>query len=262
MALESSGFPTALMPLISAYHWQRVTVGDSGADVFRLTAPGRSSCYLKIVARGPTVEVAAEARRMAWLAGRLPVPQVLAFAEDARGGYLLMSEVPGLDATDDAHYTDTPRLVRLLARGLRTIHTLPVAGCPFDHRLDNELERARLRMRHGLVDEGDFDPERQGRRAVDLFEELLATRPHQEYMVYTHGDYCLPNVLIDDGQIGGFIDLGRAGVGDRYRDLALAARSITRNIGVQWVPVFFREYGLDTPDLARLQFFQVLDEFF
>ena len=27
-------------------------------------------------------------------------------------------------------------------------------------------------------------------------------------LVVCHGDYCLPNVLIEDGQVAGFVDIG------------------------------------------------------
>ncbi|GAC1535846.1 MAG: hypothetical protein NVS2B7_05120 [Herpetosiphon sp.] len=80
--------------------------------------------------------------------------------------------------------------------------------------------------------------------------------------MFTHGDFCLPNIVIHNGQVGGFIDVGRAGVGDPFRDLALCARSIAFNFGRAWVPVFFAAYGLPRPEPARLAFFRLLDEFF
>ena len=118
-----------------------------------------------------------------------------------------------------------------------------------------------LQLLAGLIDEEDFDDSRLGRSAEQVFQQMLAERPDHEDLVVTHGDACLPNLLADNGKFSGFVDCGRLGVSDRYQDLALAANSITYNLGEQWVPVFFEAYGVE-PDLQRIAFYQLLDEFF
>jgi hypothetical protein len=84
---------------------------------------------------------------------------------------------------------------------------------------------------------------------------------------FTHGDFCLPNVLlVEDGrggfQVSGFVDCGNAGIADAYQDLALAARSVARNFGEPLVRVLFAKYGLAQPDEPKLAYYQLLDEFF
>jgi aminoglycoside phosphotransferase len=81
-------------------------------------------------------------------------------------------------------------------------------------------------VRAGLVDEWDFDDERQGRKAADVLAEVEASRVAGEQRALTHGDPCLPNAIFDGAAFSGFIDCSRAGVADPYQDLALAARSL------------------------------------
>ena len=90
--------------------------------------------------------------------------------------------------------------------------------------------------------------------------------PAQEDLVFVHGDFCLPNVLLAplDGalHVTGLVDCGRAGVGDRHQDLALAIRSLTYNLGPASVSPFLSAYGGPAPDTRLLEFFTILDEFF
>ncbi|PLS82534.1 MAG: APH(3') family aminoglycoside O-phosphotransferase [Chloroflexi bacterium] len=254
--------PRALCTITAGARWQRVTIGESGAAVFRLQYAHGAQHYLKIAPDRLAEDLEQELRRLQWLADRAPVPRVLAFTQQQAASYLLTLAVPGLNAAEPQIIARPARLVQLLATGLRLLHALPIDDCPFNHGMDAEIARARQHLEQGLVDEADFDDARAGWSAHDLFGELLATRPSSEDRVLTHGDYCLPNVLSDDGQLSGFVDLGRAGIGDPHRDLALAARSIRRNVGAEWVAPFFEAYGLESPDPAKLAFYQLLDEFF
>jgi aminoglycoside 3'-phosphotransferase II len=253
--------PSELATLVAGATWTQITLGESGAQVYRLRG-GAETRYLKVEPCRPHDEPHGEAERLRWLQGRLPVPALHYAHTDERQRYLLTSEIPGTDATDARWLADPARLVALLAEGLRHIHRQPVADCPFDQRLAAELARAAANVAAGTVDADDFDAERAGRSPAALLAELQATRPPAEDLVLIHGDYCLPNVVIKDWALSGFIDLGRCGVADRYHDLAQAARSVRRNLGVRWVAPFFAAYGIREPDEAQLRYYQLLDELF
>lgn len=98
---------------------------------------------------------------------------------------------------------------------------------------------------------------RRGRRAASLWEEPLASGPADDDLAFTHGDYCLPKIILYSGcpvqtvRVSGFIDLGRAGVADRYTDLALCAGSIGSNLGPERVKPFFEAYRLAEVDRAK-----------
>lgn len=265
--LSSIGsIPPELQARIKGYASQPVTSGCSGAGVFYLQAAGKPNFYLKTAPAGSVVSFRAEVERLNWLSNRLPMPQVIYYRQSEAGEYLLLSEIAGLMACDGAFKTRPVEVVKLLAGGLRKLHSLDLSQCPLNSRLNNRLETAWQRMQAGLVDETDFDEKRQGIPAPALFEELLRTRPTNEDLVFTHGDYCLPNVILEPGYntISGFIDLGLSGVADRYQDLALGVRSLEYNLGREWVGLLFEEYGsgLKEVDWAKIEFYQLLDEFF
>ena len=114
---------------------------------------------------------------------------------------------------------------------MRELHDLDVSDCPFDERLDTKIARAAENVRQGRVEEAHFDEKNLGRSAADLFSEMLSKRPTDEDLVVTHGDACFPNFMLEGGDFTGFVDCARAGVADRYQDLALACRSIEDDLG-------------------------------
>lgn len=259
-----AGLPAPIRALLSRGSSHHVTIGKSGHVVYRVHAQDGRSYFLKIAPRDEQGELEAEFQRLRWLRGRLPVAETCALDRDEHRAYLVQSAVSGIMACDATFAVDVPMLARLLGEGLRQVHSVSVAECPFDERLDCKIALAWERVQAGLVDEADFDVGRRGMSASTLFAELMGTRPRDEELVFTHGDYCLPNVLIDRvaGRVSGFVDLARAGVADRYQDLALAARSLAYNFGRGWEPYLWEGYGIVGPDPAKLAFYQLLDEFF
>jgi aminoglycoside phosphotransferase len=180
------------------------------------------------------------------------VPRVLREGEDGEREWLLAAALPGVNATDPALTADPPRLVPLLAQGLRRFHALEVEGCPFDGRLETTLATVRHRLAAGLMRQDGPPPPEHGvstpGAALDL---LIRRRPPERDLVVCHGDYCLPNVLIEDWRVSGFVDLGALAVADRWRDLAVAIWSVTRNLGPGWEDLFLESYGVPRDEERR-----------
>lgn len=256
--------PTTIKRIYVGATWQEVTSGCSGTAVFRISKKDGVVYYLKIVKNTLNQEMLAEKERLEWLRGRLPVPTVLACITNDTDTYLLLSEIKGLMAQDERFSEDIPTIIRTLAESLRRVHQVDTANCPFDARLSHKIVLAQQRAYDGLVDVANFDEPRKKGHIEALLKRLLETQPQTEDLVFTHGDYCLPNILINplDMTLSGFIDVGRAGIADLYQDLALAVRSIERNFGPKWGLLFLQTYGLQTVDRAKVKFYQLLDEFF
>ena len=262
LAIDSAlALPGPWAARLEGYTLAAETIGCSGAAVFRAQAPGRPSMFLKTERAGPFAELEAEADRLRWLAAHgVPAPQVLDQLAGQDRLWLLTAAVPGRNLAVSELAPEA--VVALVAGALRDLHGRDARDCPFDHRLEQRLKLAGMRLQAGLVDEGDFEEEWLGRSAADLFEELLALRPDDdEDLVLTHGDACLPNLIQERGEFTGFVDCGRAGLGDRRQDLALAARSISSNLGPEWGEAFLTAYGVK-PDHPRLAYYRLLDEFF
>lgn len=256
--LDRPELPDALRRVLPAARWEAVTDGASGARVWR-----SARFVLKVQAR-QTAErpLHAELMRLRWLAGRVPAPAVVGYEATPEREYLATTRLPGVPLHHPDALVHPRRVTELLARALRELHALPARDCPFDASLAVTLRRARERVEAGQVDETDFDEERQGWTATQVMNELIRRRPAREDLVVTHGDACLPNLLLDGEYLSGFVDVGRLGLADRHADVALAWRSLTRNLGPEMAGHFLDIYGRALVDAGRLKYYALLDELF
>lgn len=211
---------------------------------------------------------------MRWLEGKIPAPQVICFEKDDTYQYLLMTRVIG-DVLCSTYYLEHPKeLLALLASAFKMLWSVDVAGCPRTCDWDSELAEARRRVENNLVDISDAEPDTfgEGGRFKDPYELLSwleANKPSFE-PVLSHGDFCLPNILVKDGSVNGFIDLGDTGIGDKWKDIALGYRSLKHNFdgtfGGKVYPDFDPEMlwevlGIE-PDREKIDYFILLDELF
>ena len=258
--------PESIIQRIAGKTFRRNEVGLSGAEVMVF-----EDCVLKIMPvqkkNDETVEV------MRWLAGRLPVPRVLCYERDAARQYLLMRRVTGKMACDP-WYMERPKvLVPILAEALNMLWQVDPAGCPRHRTPEAELQEARRRVETGLTDPGNADPATFWpggfRDPEDLLNWLEHHRPPYE-PVLSHGDFCLPNLLLENGRLSGFIDLGDRGIGDKWRDIALCWRSLKWNAegayGGKVCPdlhpdMLFDALGI-APDREKLRYYLLMDELY
>ena len=256
--VSSPKIPTELQAEYADWSWEIAYQAVPEVLTYRLSNDSGEVCFLKVAQADWFPGLDAEAHRVGWAGDYLPVPPVIQHASDGHVSWLLTGGLPGRDGTDPAWAADAQGLVRILARGLRTFHGAPVDLCPFDFRLDRALSLARRRLVEGHIQpERDFHPEFSHLSPEEAVKHLERTRPESESLVVCHGDYCLPNVLIDAGEASGFVDLGELGVADRWWDLAVATWSVTWNLGPGYETLFLSEYGAEL-DRDRLEFYRLL----
>ncbi len=251
--------PGPIAALVRGLRWERDTVGRSFAGVYRLS-DGKNTYYLKC---GDEADgLAGECRNLRWLRGRLPVPEVLAWAAEGGMEYMLLSEAGGRMLCDASSLRRPELAVSALASGLRMLRAVDISGCPLKNGLDEKLEAAAENIRCGRLDPDDWAQMSDRYNSPwDLLCELRRTRPPEE-PVFTHGDYCLPNVFAEGAEVTAMLDLGGAGVADVWQDVALCIRSMRYNFGTDaHTQPLLRQIGL-AMDPFKCRYYQLLDELF
>ena len=263
--MEEFMIPESIRKLIAGREYTVDGTGMSGSSV--LLFPDMA---LKIGPESPLTD--GMLRVMRWLEGKLPAPRALCFERADGREYLLMTRVQGKMACDKAYLSQPELLLRLLSEALHMLWRVDVTGCPRSRTLNDELAHARRSLERGVVDFSRCEPETFGPGGFESPEKLLVwleeNKPPVE-PVFSHGDCCLPNIFFEGDRVSGFIDLGDAGMADRWRDLALCYRSLKHNTDGFYgtkIPDFRPEKLFDylgiAPDWDKLRYYILLDEFF
>jgi aminoglycoside phosphotransferase len=154
-------------------------------------------------------DLGGECDRLAWLAGRWPVPEVVGFFHAAGDDWLVTREAPGVPLYHPSVGLPPSGVARLLGQILRDVHRTDATGCPF-----------------GVAKPGH---------------------------VLIHGDFCMPNVLVDGGKLSALIDVGGAGLGDPRDDLAAGVWTLQYNFGPGFAREFLDAYGAAAMTDAQIE---------
>lgn len=183
-------------------------------------------------------DLSVEAERMRWLAARHPAPTVRTCECVGDAWILVTGALPGSGAASERWVADPEAAVTAIAAGLRLLHALDPADCPFDWGVAHRIARARS---HG----------------TDV-PRALESPPPADRLVVAHGDACAPNTLLDDaGRFLATVDVGTLGVADRWADLAVASMSLAWSYGPGFEGAFWAAYGVAL-DAERIAFYRAL----
>ncbi|WP_413316260.1 phosphotransferase [Agrococcus sp. 1P02AA] len=258
--------PTAIARLADHHPVELVWQNEVGGVTARIDRPS-GAVFAKWNPGGTTESLADEAERMRWLAdlvasraeaGAAPllVPTVLELRAEAGGELLVTAALPGDSAASVHGRRDPERAAAAIGTGLRLLHDLPVAECPFPAPdwtasvapTTTAITTISTRA-SGTATPGTAMP---GNPASGTATSGAGAASAARASVICHGDPCAPNTLVRDGAFVGIVDLGRLGVGDPWSDLAIASWSLEWNGLADGEPAFWSAYGVE-PDAERIR---------
>ena len=179
--------------------------------------------------------------------------EVLAYTrKDA--DWLLTRAIPGEDCTHRQYLDDPKRLCDTTAQLLRQLHEASVTGCPVVDCCGEHWKKALRGYQENRWEPDLFAGIWEFSSMEEAWAVAEANRIYLKNEVLLHGDYCLPNVMLNNWQFSGFIDLDSGGVGDRHFDLLWGSWTLKFNLGTDaYCSQFLDAYGRDAiePELLR-----------
>lgn len=259
--------PLELQEII--YHFKIVEVieGRIGDKIIKLSNKNNEFLYLKISDTKITQkEIFNEFEVLNWLSfHELNVPKVIFFKKEKGKSYMLLSNVPGTSAHKITGQFSKEEIIKTSAEALQKIHKIDARSIPLGYRncLDSELKRICEDVKNNMIDVEAFKKANNDKTPQVVLEYLLDKRSMFNTDVFTHGDYCLPNILIVDQYNYGFVDWSQGGMGDIYRDLSPIVKSITRNFGEMYSTIFLKHYGIDKDEvnIEKIVYYDLIDQF-
>ena len=233
--VNKADFPALFYPLLGGYVYDSSC--SRAAKVWFLDADG--GYYLKRTEKGALAKEAAMTR---FFHEKGLAAEVLAY-ESLENDWMLTRRVPGEDCTHAMYLDDPKRLCDTTAELLRRLHEESTAGCPV-HRTADYLETARKNYEAKAYDMALF-PDNWGYASPEeAWHVVEECGKDLQSDVLLHGDYCLPNIMLDNWKFSGFIDLGAGGIGDRHIDLFWGVWTLFFNLKTDaWGDRFLDAYG-------------------
>ena len=242
VTVETEHFPTVFSPLlIGAPVYDSSCSAD--AKVYFIDKDG--GYYLKTAVKGALEN---EAKMTGYFHSKGLSAEVLAY-EQKEHDWLLTRRIPGEDCTHAQYLADPKKLCDTTAQLLRQLHETDYSNCPIPRRTENYLETVSHNYRMERWDTSLFPDDWGYSSPEKAWNVVQSVGPYLMEDTLLHGDYCLPNILLDKGQFSGFIDLGCGGVGDRHIDLFWGVWTLQFNLKTDaYAERFLDAYGRDRVD--------------
>lgn len=255
ISIDTSCLPGCFHPLV-----QGAQVYDSScspeARVYYIDK--EEGYYLKSAPAG-TLKAEAELTRFFHSKGL--AAEVLSYT-GAERDWLLTRRIPGEDCTHRQYLDDPKRLCDMLAQLLRRLHDTDPTGCPVQNRNETYLATARRNYRAGHYDPWLLPENRRFSSADEAWHIIEENGGYLRSDALLHGDYCLPNVMLDNWSFSGFLDLGGGGVGDRHIDLFWGIWTLQYNLKTDiYTDRFLDAYGRELVEPERLRLIDAFEVF-
>ncbi len=141
------------------------------------------------------------------------------------------------------------------------LHSTNFSGCPVNRSADY-IQTARQNYETGHYSVEHFPDNWGYATPEDAWAVIENGAKYLKSNVLLHGDYCLPNVMLDNWRFTGFIDVDAAGVGDRHMDLFWGIWSLGFNLKTDaYRERFLDAYGREDVEEELLRVIAALEVF-
>ena len=135
-------------------------------------------------------------------------------------------------------------------------HNIDIKNCRFKQNSINILYKKAIDNIDLILPEIQEEYPDMSKEDILLF--LKENKPQDKVLV--HGDYSLPNILIDENGKVGLIDLGDVSISSKYFDFFYLKKSLIRNKKIEELDLILKSYGIDKLDENYMKWIAIVDK--
>ena len=176
--------------------------------------------------------------------------------------YLITERVIGEDCVYKEYLNQPKKLCETIAYNLRLLHEKSITDCPIQNNTYMYVQTALDGYDNGIYNSDLFNGLWDFPSIQEAWQAATEGMKNLEKNVLIHGDYCLPNILLNNWKFSGFIDLNNGGVGDRHIDILWGIWTLKYNLKTtQYTEQFINAYGSDMINQDKLRCFAAIEMF-
>ena len=220
---DSSKLPTELCKFISGAKLFDSSCSPEARVIFIDKDDGY---FLKSAKKGALER---EATMTKYLCAKGLAAEVLSYIS-SDNDWLLTRKIIGDDCTTQKYLDQPEKLCDLFAECLVQLHALDFTDCPIQNHTERYLALAERNKIADTFDKSHFPDSFGYANAEEAWEVVKSESNLLQTNTLLHGDYCLPNVILNNWKFSGFIDLDNSGVGDRHVDMFWGIWTLSWNL--------------------------------
>lgn len=207
--------------------------------------------HAKIRPSSDTEILKLEAEKINWASDVLPVANKAFVKALPVMSALLTKTIDGSPSFDLVGTLPSGKLIAGITEATNQLRLVSKANVPFnapEWTRPDGIERNLGKLAVSKQKHRQLHPD-FSRLTLTELRDIVDQGPGDQAKVLSHGDWCMPNVLMNqEGKVTGIVDLGELHVGDEKLDPAIMSWTIRANMGAQWEGNYLNSLNLDSQD--------------
>ena len=199
-----------------------------------------------------------------YLKDKLPVPEVAYFLNTNDESILITKKLPGEMICSDDIFDNMHRVIELAAQGIKMLQSINIDDLTIINSLDKKLAVAKYNLDKKLVNTSDMNESNIHKfgSIENAYNYLINNKIEESDLCFSHGDLSLPNIFYENDRITGFLDLGEAGIADKWYDIAILVKSLRRNYKTDEAEKYLFKCLDIKPNYEKIEYYILLTELF